>query len=156
MQTEGSYCLIFNLANFNQFLYYIHFKMESFKCMLDYITELAWMGSIDLTDAFFVVTIKLGHRKWLKFFWRGQLFAFCVMPFRSAIFLRKFSCLTHSFLAKMRQMTFNIGRYLDDFFQCELTYQFCLVALRTSYHLLVNPGFLPNMEKSVLIPTQTL
>ena len=130
--------------------------MESFKSMLDYVTELAWMGSVDLTDAFFVVSIKLGHRKWLKFFWRRQLFEFCVMPFGSAISLKKFSCLTRRFLAKMHQMTFNIADYLDDFFQWKLTCQLCLLALRTSYRLLVNLGFLPNMEKSVLIPTQTL
>ena len=40
-----------------------------------------WPVSIDLKDAFFHIPILKTHCKFLRFFWRGKLYQFLVLPF---------------------------------------------------------------------------
>ena len=69
---------------------------------------------------------------------------------------RKFTKLLVAPLSTIRQAGFTIAAYLDDFFQCENTYEWCCKAVQFAYNLLVSLGFLPNFEKSSLIPSQRI
>ena len=52
---DGSYRLILNLKNLNQFVQYHHFKMENLKSAITLMSPNCFMASIDLKDAYYSV-----------------------------------------------------------------------------------------------------
>ena len=78
------------------------------------------------------------------------------MPFGLTEAPRKFTKLTKPPLALIRQSGYNIANFLDDFFQAEHSYDLCYEAIQCAYSVLVSIGFLPNFNKSVLVPTQCI
>ena len=63
---DGSHRMILNLKNFNKFICYRYFKMESIQNVLNVIKKDAFMASIDLKDAFHSVPVTAHHQKYLK------------------------------------------------------------------------------------------
>ena len=61
---DGSYRLILNLKNLNQFVQYHHFKMENLKSAITLMSPNCYMASIDLKDAYYSVSIDTNHRKY--------------------------------------------------------------------------------------------
>ena len=77
---DGSHTMILNLKNFNKFICFRHFKMESIQNVLNAIKKDASMASIDLKDAFYSVPVAAHHQKHLKFFANNYLtFTLCQM-----------------------------------------------------------------------------
>ena len=70
--------MILNLKNFNKFICYRHFKMESIQNLLNGIYKDAFMASIDLKDAFYFVPASALHQKYLKFFANEYLKFICI------------------------------------------------------------------------------
>ena len=58
---DGSHRMILNLKNFNKFICYRHFKMESKQNVLSIIKKDALMASIDLKDALYSVPVAAHH-----------------------------------------------------------------------------------------------
>ena len=54
---DGGYRMILNLKEFNKYVKYIHFKMESFQQILDLIVPGCYMAVLDLTDAYLTVPV---------------------------------------------------------------------------------------------------
>ena len=77
---DGSYRLILNLKQQNNFVTYHHFKMESVQTALHLMKKNCFMGSIDLCDAYYSIPISQQHQKYLKFCWQGQLYQFTCLP----------------------------------------------------------------------------
>ena len=65
---DSSHRMILNLKNFNKFICYRYFKMESIQNVLNVIKKDAFMASIDLKDAFYSVPVAEYHQKYLTFF----------------------------------------------------------------------------------------
>lgn len=55
------------------FLEYQHFKMESLQTALDLCTLRCYLGSLDLSDAYYSVPIHPEDRKFLRFRWEGEM-----------------------------------------------------------------------------------
>ena len=155
-KSSGAYRLILNLRNFNFFVFFHHFKMDTLARILQLITQECFMGSIDLSDAYLSFFVAFVHQKLLKFMWKNKLYMFVAMPFGLTEAPRKFTKACKAPLAVVRQAGYTIAAYLDDFFQCERTYVECSRAIQFAYNLLVSIGFLPNHKKSVYIPTQRI
>ena len=77
---DGSSRLILNLKKLNQEMPHIHFKMETLHSVLELITPGCFMASLDLKDAYYSIPIHPAHTKYLKFYWKGQLYKFLVLP----------------------------------------------------------------------------
>ena len=120
------------------------------------VTPECWMTSIDLTDAYLTVSIFRPHMKYLKFMWQGQLFRFTCLPFGASMVPRKFTKLLKPFLSIVRQQGFSISGYLDDFTQVEQFKLWCIQAVNFAFWLIVDLGFLPKLDKSVLEPVQCI
>ena len=155
-KANGSYQLILNLRNFNWYINYCHFKMETLEKILTLVTPLCFMGSLDLSEAYLVVLVALAYRRYLKFIWAGKVYRFRGMPFGLTEAPRKFTKLCRPVLAYIREHSFTIAGYLDDFNQLEQSYDRCLQAITFAYNVIVSLGFLPNHEKSVYIPSQII
>ncbi|CAC5367588.1 unnamed protein product [Mytilus coruscus] len=76
---DGSSRPVINLKNVNNFVAYHHFKQEHLSFVLDVIQRDDYLTSIDLTDAYFSISINNDFKKYLRFMWKGHLYEFQVL-----------------------------------------------------------------------------
>ena len=62
---NGKYRPVINLRHLKKFVHYDHFKQETFKVVLDLLQRNDFLTSIDLTDAYFSISV---HRQKTKNF----------------------------------------------------------------------------------------
>ena len=93
---------------------YVHFKMETLSSVLSLITPGRYLASIDLKDAYYLIFIHTDHSKYLKFFWKGQLYKFLVLPNGLCSGPRKFTKLMKPSIAILRIEGHIIVIYIDD------------------------------------------
>lgn len=77
---DGNYRLILNLKQLNENIEYAHFKMEILCTALRLIQPGCYMGSVDLSDAYYNVNITVSDRKFLRFIWKGTLYQYTCLP----------------------------------------------------------------------------
>ena len=66
---EREFRVILDLTHLNKWVKYEHFKMFSLNTAKDLMTPLAWLGSVDLKQAYYSVAVAKDHRKYLCFQW---------------------------------------------------------------------------------------
>lgn len=72
---------ILNLKNLNNLITTKHFKLEDIRTARDLLHQNSFMVTIDLKDAYYVVSIKKSDRRYLRFKFKEKLFEFCCLPF---------------------------------------------------------------------------
>jgi hypothetical protein len=77
---DGSYRTILNLKQFNEFVQYQHFKMDTLDTVIKMMTPGFYMASIDLQDAYYLLPIHKDHQKFLKFKFKGTLYQYTCLP----------------------------------------------------------------------------
>ena len=65
-KSERGICLILNLRRLNGFVKYEHFKMDGNKTILNMITKIYYMATIDFKDTYYSVRINKHFKKFLK------------------------------------------------------------------------------------------
>ena len=65
-----------NLKALNKFITRKKFKIEGAHLLRDLLRPGDWMAPIDLTDAYFSVTMAQQGQKLLRFSWQGQMYEF--------------------------------------------------------------------------------
>ncbi len=153
---DGGTRPVINLKEVNQFLNYRHFKMEGIHLLRDLLQPQDWLGKIDLKDAYFAVPIWQNHQKFLRFLWKGSLMEFACLPFGLASAPRVFTKLMKPVVALLRRSGIRLIIYLDDILFMNQTPTGLRRDISTALHLLENLGFVVNLPKSHLNPTQTL
>ena len=78
---DGSKRFILNLKKIFSHIDPCHFKMEDIRVAKNFITPGAFMGSLDLKDAFSLIPIHESNRKFLRFNFDGVLNQFTCLPF---------------------------------------------------------------------------
>ena len=81
LHEEGEYRPIINLKGLNQFVPYLHFKMEGLKDVKNLLKKGDWMCKMDLKDAYFSVPLSPRSRKLVRFQWKGILYEFLSLAF---------------------------------------------------------------------------
>ena len=152
---DGSKRMVLNLKNFNKFVNYNYFRMESINNGLNIIRPNVYMASIDLKDAFFSVPIHSTHQKYLKFTF-NNLFQFTCMPNGYGSAMRVFTKISKVPFEYLRSLGHNSVVYVDDSYLQGDTYQTCLDNISDTIKLLRELGFVIHTEKSVLILSQTI
>ena len=153
---DGGTRPVINLKEVNQFLNYHHFKIEGTHLLRDLLQPNDWMGKIDLKDAYFVIPIWENHQKFLRFLWKDSLMEFACLPFGLASAPRVFTKLMKPVVALLRRSGIRLIIYLDDILFMNQTPTGLQRDMSTAIHLLENLGFVINLTKSQLKPTQTL
>ena len=64
---DGTHRTILNLKEFNEFVAYHHFKMDTLRAAISMMKPSWFMASVDLKDAYYTVPIHPSHRKLLYF-----------------------------------------------------------------------------------------
>ena len=153
---NGEYRLILNLKQLNQHIEYIHFKMDTFASAIKLVQKDCFIASIDLLDAYYSVSMDKTSKKYLKFQWQGKLYAFTCMPNGLYSAPRKFTKLIKPCFAWLRQLGHTNVAYIEDSLLISESFTDCQKNVAHTKGVLENLGFLINMQKSVLTPTQQI
>lgn len=74
---DGSYRMILNLKQLNEFIEYRHFKMETLQSTLNLMYK---NTSIDWKEAYYSCNFAEKYRKFLRFLFKRHLYEFTVLP----------------------------------------------------------------------------
>lgn len=152
---NGKKRFILNLKKLNLSVDPPHFKMEDYRTVLRLLHKGAFMTSIDLKDAYFLVSVTPGHRKYLRFTFGGQLYEFTCLPFGLSSAPFCFTKLMKPVVSSLRLHGISCVNYLDDFLILGSSFESCEENTKTAVTLLTSLGFLINFEKSCLLPSTT-
>ena len=132
-----------------QYVEYQHFKLEGIQALKSLIKKGDYMVKLDLSDAYFGVSIIKSHRKFLRFQWKGRIYEFQALPFGLGVGPRYCTKLLKPVIAFLRRIGVRIIIYLDDMILLNQSSQLILRDLTSLRWLLENLGFLINWKKSV-------
>lgn len=92
----------FGSAGSNRSLRRFRFKMLIIPAIVTHIQSEDWFVTIDLKDAYFQVSIRPSHRKFLRFAFGGVAYQYRVLPFGLALSPRTFTKCMDAALAPLR------------------------------------------------------
>ena len=112
---DGVYHPVINLKMLNQFITFLHFKMESLFQLNHIIQGEDWMCKLNLKDEYFRVPLDQNSRKFVRFQWKETLYEFMCLCFGLGPALRVFTKLLKIPISEKDQyQSDNIfGRYID-------------------------------------------
>lgn len=151
---NGDIRFIFNLKELNKFTHCSHFKLEDYRSAQNIIFKNYYMASIDLKDAYFLIPIYPGHRKYLRFLFNGKLYEFSCLPFGLNTAPYTFTKTMKPIIHILRAKGFLSVIYLDDLLLVGKTKEECYRNVNETINLLNTLGFVINYEKSTLKPRQ--
>ena len=140
-KSDGNIRLILNLKEFNKYVRYVHFKMETIHSILKLVTPGCWMASIDLKDAYCSVKIHPSHQKYLKFKYNDVLYNYTVYANGLGSCPRKFTKLTNPVVSELHLKRHVVAGYIDDFILLNETYEGCTVTVAETIISFDNLGF---------------
>ncbi|MCG8094339.1 MAG: hypothetical protein JAZ17_12090 [Candidatus Thiodiazotropha endolucinida] len=153
---NGKFRPVINLKHLNQFVYYEHFKQETFTVVLDLVQRNDYFTSLDLCDAYFSIFVNEDFQRFLKFYWQGKLYKFICVPFGYSMAPRLFTKLLKPIFAWFRHQGFRCSYYIDDSLNMDHDRNLCRQNTLTMAETMESLGFMLNKEKSVLEPTQKI
>lgn len=149
---NGKHRFILNLKSLNKYVQVEHFKMEDYRTALKLLNYNDYMATLDLKDAYFLISMDIHDRKKLRFQWKSQLYEFNVLPFGLCTAPYVFTKLLKPILLHLRISGHISVNYLDDFFCVGSDYQECANNVLITRKTLEYLGFIINYEKSQLTP----
>ena len=146
--------LIIDLSLLNRYIKKQSFKMETVKPVRQAMRLNDWAVSIDLTDAYLHIPIHHQSRNYLRFVHEDQVYHFTELPFRMSLSPLIFSKQMDVVAAFLCQRAISVFPYLDDWLIKNLI-GYCLITqTRFCLQIIQSLGFLPNLKKSYLFPSQ--
>ncbi|KAL0201494.1 hypothetical protein M9458_004681, partial [Cirrhinus mrigala] len=103
-----------DLRQLNRSVMWLKFRMLTVSQVVSQIRSEDWFVTIDLKDAYFLVSILPQHRKFLRFAFRGEAYQYRVLPFGLALSPRTFTNCVDAALAPLRLRGIRILNYIAD------------------------------------------
>ena len=153
-KSDTSWRPVINLKNLNRFVTPHHFKMESIRTVKGVMQKGDWLCKLDLKDAYLTIPIHQSQQPLLRFLWNSRMWQFKVLPFGLSSAPWVFTKLTKPISSTLRRLGIRMILYLDDMLIMSRTQAEASTNLATVMTLLVGLGFIVNLRKSVLTPTQ--
>jgi len=147
---------VVNLKSLNRYLRKQHFKMETIAQVLNLVEIGDWAVTIDLKDAYHHIMIHKSHRKYLRFCVHGVAYQFRALCFGPSTAPRTFVKVSSVVVAHLRKLGLRLSNYLDDWLCLHKIRAVLLQNLSTALNLLSQLGWIVNIEKSQLVPCQTI
>lgn len=152
-KSNGGKRFILNLKGLNSFVFCPHFKMEDYRTVLKLIQHNCFMSTVDLKDAYFLISTNKDYRKYLRFLFDGNLFEFTCLPFGLSSAPYCFTKLMKPILEHLRSHDVVCVNYLDDILILGDSYEECQKNTFTVLNILESLGMIVNYEKSSLTPS---
>lgn len=153
---DGTYRTILNLKQFNEFVQYRHFKMDTLEHAIHLMKPGCYMASVDLKDAYYTVPIHPSHQKYLKFRFGENFYQYTCLPNGLASAPRIFTKVLKPVYATLRSMGHVSSAYIDDSYLQGDTYDECRKNVHDTAKLFTKLGFCVHPGKSVFDPSQRL
>ena len=151
---NGKWRPILDLSRLNLFLSTGTFKMETPETIRLSLKTGEWVTSLDFSDASFHIPIAPRSTKYLRFFLFQQTFQFTALPFGLATAPLEFTKIVKEVKLMAQAMGIRIHQYLDDWLLRAPSPEICLQHTQTLLDLCRELGWVVNMTKSELVPTQ--
>lgn len=151
---DGSDRLILNLKKLNEFVSTEHFKLEDSRTVVNIMRKDMYMATLDLRDAYHLISIHPESRKYLRFRYDGKLYQYSVLPFGLSVAPLVFTKLLKPLVSTLRAAGYRSVVYLDDIWLAGLPLEECNNNIYATVKLFTDVGFLLNEDRSVLRPQQ--
>ncbi|KZS06449.1 Uncharacterized protein APZ42_030096 [Daphnia magna] len=145
-----------HLKRLNAFIAYKHFKMEGLECVKFLLQRGDWMVKSDLQYAYFLVPLAPDHCRFLRFYWKGNLYEYLYLAFGLCSAPRVFTKLLKPVVAFLRERGIRLIIYLDDLLILNQSRDGLLLDLKIVISLLEFLAFIINYEKSFIVPQHIL
>lgn len=152
-KSGGGKRFILNLKKLNEFVDSPHFKMEDLRTAIRLTHKNVYMTTIDLKDAYFLISVDIRDRKYLRFTFEGQLYEFTCLPFGLSAAPFCFTKIMKPILSHLRSKNITMVNYLDDFLIFGESFDICLFHTKLVLEFLQSLGFIINDNKSRLTPS---
>ena len=162
VQPCGKKRLILDLRYVNSCLSRKKVKYEDWKIALAYFEKNAFMFSFDLKSGYHHIDIYDVHQTYLGFSWRwpgsqcDTFYVFTVLPFGLSTAPYIFTKLLKPLEKHWRYIGIKIAIFLDDGWSLHENIKICESNANTVRNDLIRAGFVPNDDKSIWKPTQSL
>lgn len=145
---DGRNRFISNRKELNEFLQPVHFKLEDARTCMKLIQKDSFMATIDLKDAYYLISIVISYRKYQRFLFESKVYEFVCLPlgFSTAPYI--FTEVLKPVIAYLRNLGYPSVVYLDDILLTGNTYEECLHNVSETCSLLKKLGFIINEKKS--------
>lgn len=153
---DGTYRVIFNLSDLNDFVVKHHFKMDTFRDVVQLVKPGCFFASVDFKHAYFSVPVAEIDRKYLCFRWNGGVYQFTCLPQGLTSSPRVYTKLLKPALATLRKKGVTIICYIDDSLLVADTEADLKTAVKLVVSLFDSLGLTVHQSKSVLTPSQKI
>ena len=153
---NGKFRLILNLKKLNENIRPIHFKMDTIRSCINLMKKNCFMASLDLTDAYYAVSIHPSSQKYLKFLVGTQLYKYIALPNGLCSAPRIFTKLMKPVYSALRARGLISSGYLDHSFLVGMSYEQCKMNVNETSKLFRDLGFYISDEKSITKPRQII
>ena len=120
------------------------------------VRKKCFMVSLDLTDAYYSVSVAIIDQKDLLFKYEGQLYKYVCLPNGLSSAPIMFTKLLKPVSSTLRKKEHQIMGYLDDSFLVGYAFEFCKQSVLTSVNLFTKIGVQIHSSKSKLFPSQEI
>ncbi|CAM4729294.1 unnamed protein product [Leuciscus chuanchicus] len=151
---DGGLRPILDLRVLNESVIHLKFKMLTLRQIVPQIRSEDWFVTIDLKDAYFHISIRPCHWKFLRFAFGGKAYQYRVLPFGLALSPRTFTKCVDAALAPLRLQGIRILNYIDDWLILAQSHQEAIRHRDVVLAHMKELGLRLNAKKSVLSPLQ--
>ena len=151
----GRVRLIANLKSLNEWVKFVHFKMEGVEDVINLMRPGMYMVSIDFTSSFYSISVDPRFRKYLKVIALGEVLEFQALPMgygRSPLIFCKLLKVPLAYLRQ--QFGYTNCAFVDDIWMGEDTIPEIQENAKDSMVLLDSLGYTINIPKSDVGPDQ--
>ena len=145
---------VIDLSCLNKFLAKSKFKMETPESIRASLRKNEWVTSIDLTDTYLHIPIHPQSQKYLRFHHKGISYQFTSLPFGLATAPLIFTSIVKEVRLLALQQRICIHQYLDDWLIRVPSKEECHTQTQKLLNLIRDLGFVVNLKKSELVPSQ--
>ena len=148
---------ILNLKPLNKkFIRPQKFRMETLASIIPTCCQGMWASTIDLKDAYLHIPIHPQFQHFLAFRYKHVDYKFQALPFGLSTAPRVFTRVSRAVLAFLRRNGITLFAYIDDWLILGESQQECLERTSFVIHVLQNLGWIINLDKSNLQPSQSV
>jgi hypothetical protein len=153
---DGTFRFLYDARALNKAVYVDKTKFEHLTVLASVAKKNDWAAKIDLKSAYHNMLIDEDYRRWLGFWYDRVPYRFRGLPFGLNAAPRLFTKFMRPVVQTLREMGIRVVIYLDDLLFLGETQEVCLKSLTLAMSLLQSLGFVINMKKSILTPTQKI
>lgn len=151
---SGGWRPVIDLSSLNNHLNIPSFKMETAEFIRENLQQGQWVTSLDLSDAYFHIPMAQWTHKYLRFMVLGVVYQFLCLPFGLGVAPREFTTVAKEVKRIAIRLLIWVFQYIDDWLNQAASRNQCAEATLKLLKLTQMLGWMVNLEKSELVPTQ--